>query len=266
MEYEVKNIKTEKYDMPYILMHGGPKNMIVIPGMGFRPISSSPEGFVNAFSSFLDEYTIYLFDRKQNMDDDYSIKDRSDDIIDACKKLGLKNLYVYGASMGGFITQHMCIDYPEMIKKAVIASASYYLNEIGEDFMDNIIKYGEEKDVKNLVAFSIRRIYSKEFNDLNHEGIMKTYADMNEYEIKQYEEDAIAFKKEGYLLKDLEKVETDILLIASKEDNVFGYEPTLLMAYKIKNNECVIYDGYSHGVYDEAPDFRDRMRAFFDKK
>ena len=28
--------------------------------------------------------------------------------------------------------------------------------------------------------------------------------------------------------------------------------------------ECVLYDGYSHAVYDEAPDYRTHLKRFFE--
>ena len=264
MDYEVLRLKNDRFDMPYLKIPGGKKTLVVLPGMSLRPISIAPEGFASAFSSFCDEYTIYLFDRKENMEDDYSIQDRADDIVEACKILDLKDIYLYGASMGAFMCAHIGFKYPKLAKKIVHASGCYYLNETSEAFMDNVIKYCDEKNVRSLVSYSARMIYSKEFNEANRDSLIKAFSDLNDYEIKQYKADAIAFKKEGYLLNDLEKIEAQTLIVVSKKDVIFGYEPSLIMSLKIKNCECVVYDDYSHAVYDEAPDFRDRMKKFFD--
>ena len=85
------------------------------------------------------------------------------------------------------------------------------------------------------------------------------YSDLSEYELKQLR--AQVSDRSFYILDRLDKIKARILLIAAQGDRIFGIDPTLQMAYKM-NVECVIYDDFSHAVYDEAPDMRERMLKF----
>lgn len=264
MDFEVKTFKNDKFEMKYTKIGDGKRNFVMIPGMSLRPIFLSAQTLALNYADFKD-YTIYCFDRKENMNEDYSIEDRADDVMEVCNALGLKDLYVCGVSLGGFMAQYIGFKYPKLVKKIVIASSSYYLNESGEAFMDKVIELGNQKDVRGLASYSIRQIYSKEFNDKYRDTLVKSFENIPDYEINQYKMDAIALKRADYLLNDITKIEAKTLIVASKLDKIFGYEPSLLMSLKIKDNLCVLYDEYSHAVYDEAPDFRGRLKEFFDK-
>ena len=46
-----------------------------------------------AYSLFKGEFTTYVFDRKRQVPEDYSVYDMADDTAAAMKKLGLKNRF-----------------------------------------------------------------------------------------------------------------------------------------------------------------------------
>ena len=48
-----------------------------------------------------DDFTIYLFDRRNELPDSYSIYDMAKDTASAIKALGLKDICLFGASQGG---------------------------------------------------------------------------------------------------------------------------------------------------------------------
>ena len=264
MEFEVKEIKNEKFTITYTKIGHGPKNFIMIPGMSLKPVNLSAAAIANSFRMFNDEYTIYCFDHKINADENYSIEDKANDVVECCKILGLKNLYLYGASLGGFVVLNIAIKYPELVKKVVVVSSSYYLNESSKAFMDKVIDLVNQRDVRSLLSYSLRMIYSEEFNNKFKDFFIKSNQDLSEYYMDQYKYEAISLKRARYLLNDLPRIKAKTLIIVSKKDKIFGYEPSLLMSIKIPNCECILYDDYSHAVYDEAPDLRDRLKKFFD--
>ena len=61
--------------------------------------------------------------------------------------------------------------------------------------------------------------------------------------------------------KDLWKIRCKTLVIWSNNDLIFGWESAKNLAEKL-NCELYLYDNYGHAVYDEAPDFRNRMLKF----
>ena len=264
IEFENNTFKNDKFEMNYLKFGKGDKNMVVIPGVSLIPICKSPAAVISAYEMFAKDYTVYLFDRKSNMERPYHTLDMAKDTLEAIKSLGLKDLYIYGASQGGNIALHIGILYPKLVKKLVIASSSYYMNGSCYDFFSRINEYVEENDIRSLSSYMLRKIYSKEFCEANLDNLIKYFAGATTESDKKDLYACTDTSDNFYLLDDLDKIKAKVLLIASKLDDVYGYEPTLHMALKL-NCDCVIYDEYSHAVYDEALDFRDRMKAFFDK-
>ena len=264
IDFEVKTFKNENIEMDYLKFGSGNKNMIVIPGISLIPVCATPAAVISSCEMFSKDYTVYLFDRKKNMERPYHTVDMAKDTLEVIKSLGLKDLYIYGASQGGNIALHIAIIYPKLVKKLLIASSSYYMNGSCFDFFSKINGYVEENDVRSLASYMVRKIYSKEFCEANLDILIKYFtANATETNMKDLYVCTDTSDK-YYLLDDLDKITAKVMLVASKLDDVFGYEPTLHMALKL-NCDCVIYDEYSHAVYDEAPDFRDRMKEFFDK-
>ena len=55
--------------------------------------------------------------------DDFSIEHMADDIALLMSELAIESAYVVGHSMGGAITQRLCINYPQRVKAAILASS-----------------------------------------------------------------------------------------------------------------------------------------------
>lgn len=261
MDYIVDTVKTDDFEMPYLKFGEGQKNMIIIPGISLRPLTISPTSIVEAFSDFTSDYTVYLFDRKKNKQKPYYVENMADDTLKAIKTLGIKDLYAYGASQGGQILMYMNIKYPKLFKKNVWASTCFYINGSCLDLFDKLNEYVEERNPRSLVSYMTRAIYSKDFCNNYLDSLVNAYRDLS---IEEMDEFATIIDKNDriYLLDDLDKVKAKTMIVASKQDTVYGYEPSLHMTLKM-NCDCVIYDEYSHAVYDEAPDFRERMKKFF---
>ena len=63
----------------------------------------------------------------------------------------------------------------------------------------------------------------------------------------------------------LDKIKCPTLIIGAKEDGVLGIVGSEELAKGIENSELYIYENYSHGVYEEAKDFNDRVLEYLRK-
>ena len=64
--------------------------------------------------------------------------------------------------------------------------------------------------------------------------------------------------------EQLKDIRCPVLVIGASEDRVLGVQA----AYDIIESlqcESFIYEGYGHGVYDEAPDYLTHIKAFLDE-
>ena len=62
----------------------------------------------------------------------------------------------------------------------------------------------------------------------------------------------------------LKNIQCPSLVIGASEDRILGPDATHELAGQL-NSELFIYEGFGHGAYDEAPDYRSHLKAFLDK-
>ena len=56
------------------------------------------------------------------------------------------------------------------------------------------------------------------------------------------------------------------MILGSLKDKIISKEDLLFLNENIVNSEIYLYDDYSHAVYDEAVDIKERILDFFNKK
>ena len=61
----------------------------------------------------------------------------------------------------------------------------------------------------------------------------------------------------------LGEITRPMLVLGAEDDPVFPWEPCSRELAEGLGCEFFLYPGYRHGVYDEAPDYKDRIAAFF---
>ena len=49
--------------------------MVILPGLSVQSVMGSSDAVVQAYNQFVDEYTVYLFDRRKDVPDSYSLAD-----------------------------------------------------------------------------------------------------------------------------------------------------------------------------------------------
>lgn len=260
---EVKSFNNDKFEMKYTVFGNGPKTFVIIPELVIRPIYLNTKSLEERYKSFEDEYTIYCIDRKENMEESYTIEEMALDALTLIHELHLKNIYLYGVSLGAMIATYMAIKEPKLIKKMVLVSTSYYMNDNAIDFMDKMINYIDQKDSRSLVSLIVRTVYSDEFVKEHKEKMINHYADLSDYELRQIKNQLVNTSN-FYLLNDLNKITAKTLIIASKGDKIFPIDLSLRMVLAL-NCDCVIYDDYGHGLNHEADDFIDRLKNYLDK-
>ena len=66
---------------------------------------------------FVEEYTIYIFVRRTNAKEGYTIRNMADDTATVIRKIGIKNANVFGASQGGMIAMYMAVEGASLYRK-----------------------------------------------------------------------------------------------------------------------------------------------------
>ncbi len=133
-----------KNGLPYARIEGGPRNLVIFEGLNFN--HAPPSGLqlrmtVGGYLSFADHYTVYYAGRKPGLPQGYSIKDMADDYAVMIENEMKAPVDVMGLSTGGTIAQQFAVDYPQLVRRLVLASTGYALSENGAAAQKKVIRF-----------------------------------------------------------------------------------------------------------------------------
>lgn len=265
MFYNAKNgkIKIENTTVSYISFGKGKENLIIIPGVGegFKTVKGLAIPFSIMYRIFAKEYKVYVFSRREEMPKDFSTEDMANDIIKHMEELKIKTANIVGVSQGGMIAQYIAINAPEKVKKLVLTVTVSKPNEILENSIGQWIKMAEKKDYKGIMIDSAERSYTGKYLEKNRKtykllGMLGKTATYERFIIQAKS----CLKHNAY--EFLDKIKCSTLIIGARKDKAVGIIGSEEMAQKIEKNQIYIYEEYSHGVYEQAKDFNERVLRF----
>ncbi len=250
----------ETMKMNYIKFGNGPRTMLILPGLSVRPVCPLADSIAAAYDVFSKDFTVYLFDRREDVPEDYSLEQMADDTVAKIRELDLKDIYLYGVSQGGMIAQIIALKYPELVKKLALASTCSYVED------GTVNKWAEasgKHDLEGLLKGFVTKVYGDAYYEQYKDAIYAAYGDLTEEEMDYFA--ILASAVNGFdIRKEADKITVPVFVTGSKDDNVI---PITLMEESVRllNAESYFFEGYSHAVYDEAEELKTRVYDFFMK-
>ena len=152
-------------DMYYVSFGHGDRNLVVLPGLsdGLATVKGKALFLKAPYKRFLNEYTVYMFSRKNNMPAGYTIRQMAEDQALAMKELGISRAAVLGVSQGGMVSQYLAIDHPELVEKLILAVTAPYANDVVNDAVRSWIEMAKQGDHVRLMMDTAERMYSKAY-------------------------------------------------------------------------------------------------------
>lgn len=265
MLYNVKEgkLKFENVSFDYIKFGTGKKNLIMIQGLNTNGIKGAGLSLAYMYRMFTKEYTVYLFDRRDDVYEGITVRDFALDIADAMDKLGLEKADVFGVSQGGMIAQYLAIERPDLVNKMVLAVTMSRNNDTVESVVKNWISLAKQRDFKTLVLDMADKMYSEEY-------VRRYRLFMPLLTIMQKPKDVERFliiakaclTCEAY--DSLEKIHCPVFVIGGKQDKVVTGKASEEIAEKL-GCEIYMYEKLGHAAYEEASDFNAKVLEFLKK-
>ena len=256
-------VKTGKAEIKYFRFGTGKKQMVILPGFSVHGVSAMAELIASSFRLFAGDYTVTVIDRRTEVPRGYTIRDMALDAADAMDVLGIRDAYIYAVSMGGMAAQVLACERPDLVKKMMLGSTTSRIGKDAGEALSQWERLLENGNTDGFLKLFCEYVYSPEFNAKFGEEIRKICGSPDG-------EDLIYLKaiygENGFfsVYDDLERIKCDLLVIGASEDRIFGAEASREISGKT-GGELYIYEGMSHAVYDEAPDYRERVKRFFDE-
>jgi pimeloyl-ACP methyl ester carboxylesterase len=198
--------------------------------------------------------------RTADIDRPLAVESMADDVAAALPQLGIERADVFGYSMGSDVALHFAIHHPEMLRKLVLASASYNLKGVHPGLMEGL---GEMKP-----EMMYGSPWHQEYMQLapHPEDFERLFAKKTEMD-RQFQdipEEAIRGIKAPTLLiigdSDLIRPEHAVEMFRLLGGGVFGDTPAGL-----PNSQLAVLPGTSHvTLVDRADWLVSMINAFLD--
>ena len=260
-ENGINTVKFDNKEMDWFRFgnENGPK-MIILPGISLKSVIGSKDAVIGGYSLLAQDYDVYLFDRIRVFPEDYSVNDMAEDTLRAIRAVGLEEVNIMGVSQGAMMAVDMALSDPETVHSIMLCSAASRIDD--PTALETWIKYAEERNLPALMEAFGEYVYTPSFYEQVKDLVIASGEGATE---QDYENFIISLK--GTLEYDcydrLKNIQCPSLVIGSSEDRILGVQASYDLAEQLQC-ECIIYEGYGHGAYDEAPDYLTHIKAFLD--
>lgn len=257
---EIK-IKLDDTYMNVIRFGHGKKNLVMLSGISLPGLEGMGEAVAEAYRSFWDEYTVYLFDRRKAMPAGFTSEKMAEDVLYCLKELDVDKADFFGASHGGMMALLIALEKPQIMNRLFLASSCARANEKCREVMKHWISLAEKRQIRALNTDFIRRVFTPVLaeNYLSSMGAALdagTEADCDRFIV------LCRAVMDFDVYERLSGITVPAVVVGAEEDAVLTKEASEELAGGL-GCSAYLYPGYGHAVYDEAPDYKQRMLEFF---
>lgn len=258
---KIETVQTDTFTMDYIRFGRGKMPLVILPGLSVQSVMGSADAIAQAFALLCDDFTIFVFDRRNNLPAVYSIHDMALDTAAALQALRLGPVCLFGASQGGMIAMSIAIEHPELVHCMILGSTAASVTAKQQPLFEQWITLAEDGKAEELYLSFGKALYPQSVFDASRELLVSMAKTVTSEELKRFT--ILARALIGFdILRELEGITCPVLVIGDEDDQVLGADASRQIAGRIPDCELYMYKGFGHAVYDTAPDYRKRMLRF----
>ena len=260
---KVQTISTSSAQCECAVFGNGKKPLVILPGIFTKSLMPFAQGVADRYQKFLDGYKIYLLDRPLNPPATCDAAFLAKAATESLDALGVKGACVVGISAGGIAAQALAASRPDLVAKLFLGSTCAKMTDTAAAVIEGWARLAEEEKLSELNQAFAQAVYTPSFYERYKDAIMASLAGATNADLKRFATLARALL--GFDASDiLPKIKCPILAVGAGLDKIFGADaaPQIARLAGTSARSCVCQN-YGHAVYDEAPDYPDRILAFF---
>ena len=265
MLWNAKNgrVPLQEGTMSYVSFGRGDRTLVVLPGLsdGLATVEGKALLLAGPYRAYLDDFTIYIFSRREPLPQGHTIRDMAADQAEAIRALGLSRVSVLGVSEGGMVAQYLAIDHGNMVDRLILAVTAPCASDLIRSCVSGWMDMARRGYHKELMIDTAERSYSpaylkryrKLYPLLGLVGKPRTYERflVNGQAILSFDAGA-----------ELKTIPCPTLVLGGAEDRIVGAEASHQLAARIPHSQLYIYPELGHAAYEEAKNFYPRVFAF----
>ena len=255
--YEVNKIN-------YLRFGHGQRTLVIIPGLSLQSVMNFAAAIKASYKLLEKDFTIYLFDRRKDLPDKYSIAEMAEDTAQAIKSLKLDRVCLFGVSQGGMIAMQIAVTHPELVDSMIVGSTAARISQKAQKLFNSCVQLAKSGDAEALTLAFSQEVYSEQIFEQYKDLLINAAKTVTSDDLRRFV--ILTQGMDGFdVIKDLANINCPVLVIGAKDDKIFGEAEAVEIAEQLKGKPCELfmYEGYGHAVYDFAPDYRERMLNFF---
>jgi pimeloyl-ACP methyl ester carboxylesterase len=260
----VDTVQTDDFSMDYCRFGDGDNILVILPGLSIQNVMDSADAIAEAYHQLTDDYTIYVFERRRDLPQSYTVFDTARDTAQAIRTIGLKNISIMGASYGGMAAMTIAVQHPELVHKMVLASTSAAVDEEEYQTIDKWIRLAESGEAARLYLSFGEMIYPADVYEQFRDLLVDAAETVTEEDLVRFI--ILARGMKGFDITDqLDQIQCPVMAVGDRQDRVLGAKATETIARYLDHRpdfRLHMYDGYGHALYDVAPDFKELMLSF----
>lgn len=260
-DIRIETVRTDRLEMDYFHFGHGQKTLVILPGLSVQSVMGVSDAVADAYRLLTDDFTIYLFDRRRDLPAVYSMKEMARDTAEAIRALGLGPVYLFGTSQGGMAALLIAAEYPTLVRRLVLGSASARITERENALFERWIELAKAGDARGLYLAFGEAVYPPDVFEQSRQLLEDAAKNVTEEELRRFV--ILASTIIGFdALDEVERITCPVLVIGSRDDRVLGGDASVQIAARLKGAELYLYDSYGHAAYDTAPDYKERLLRF----
>ncbi len=261
-EYETMVLRARGGEFGCLRFGAGRRNLVILPGLSVRRVLEAAPLIVDGYEQFCEDFTVHLFERRREVPEGFGLRELAEDVNGCMEAVGVSRASVFGASLGGMLAMHLTLAHPERVEALVLAATTPRLGAEKADMFRPWLRLAEDGKGEEVCVRMAEAVYSEGFF-AKHRNALKFYGRGATAEELRHFVQVVRCLREFDLSGRLGEVRCPVLAVGATGDKLFGAEPAEEIARRT-GGELIVYQGASHAMYDEEPDFRGRMKAFLD--
>ena len=256
--------ETGSFRMDCFRFGHGERCLVILPGLSVQSVMGQAEAVAEAYRPLTGDFTVYVFDRRRDPPDSYTVDGMAEDTAVAVRTLGLGRVSLFGVSQGGMIAMKIAAAHPGLVDALVLGSTTARVTGAEYRVIENWIRLAREKNAAALYRAFAEAVYPKSVADASRELLDRAAETVTEEELGRFV--VLAEAAGGFDgREDLQRITCPVLIIGDTDDRVLGpgaAESIRDCLGERPDAELYLYDGFGHAAYDIAPDYKERVLRF----
>jgi len=252
---KIYKVNVSGIEMKYGVFGTGKRNLALIPGLNVTSVADLVDAVEKQYEKFTSDFTIYLFDRKDNVKPGYTMEEMALDTLAVMKSISTDKWDLMGTSQGGFMSMVIAEKAPELINNLLLVSTSFISNDISTPIFKEWIELAKNRKKEELGISFAKYVYTKDLFDVVKPIMIeqsKTYTDKD---LDKFIIITDTFFNGINIKENADKIVCKAMVMGSKADGVFGSAALEEISDTLKCPILLYPSNYGHGVYDENPEF-----------